>query len=156
MKIGALAKQSGCGAETIRYYEQIGLLVAPQRNDSNYRVYGQAHLDRLLFIRHCRSLDMSLEEIRALLALRDAPRQGCDQVNTLLERHIDDIDQRIAALTDLRQRMSSLRQQCSGDHDVADCGIIQGLSTCEACEGGHAHQNARHAAGPATLPDANR
>jgi len=62
MKIGELARHTETQAETIRYYEQEGLLPKPGRTDSNYRVYGQAHVDRLLFIRHCRSLDMTLDE----------------------------------------------------------------------------------------------
>ncbi|KAB0543003.1 Cd(II)/Pb(II)-responsive transcriptional regulator [Pseudomonas sp. S 311-6] len=135
MKIGQLAQHTGCGVETIRYYEQIGLLPPPQRNSSNYRVYGAEHHERLLFIRHCRSLDMSLDEIRALLDLREEPRQGCLQVNTLLDRHIEEIEQRMAALSDLRARLDSLRRQCNGDHPVEECAIIQGLSHCAQCDG---------------------
>lgn len=137
MKIGQLAQQSGCSIETIRYYEQIGLLPPPSRNASNYRVYGAEHTDRLLFVRHCRSLDMSLDEIRALLDLRAQPRQGCHQVNTLLDRHIEELDQRMAALAQLRERLAMLRRQCNGDHPVEECAIIQGLSSCANCEDEH-------------------
>ena len=65
MKIGELATLTGCPVETIRYYEREGLLPAPSRSAGNYRQYDTAHVERLSFIRHCRSLDMTQEEIRA-------------------------------------------------------------------------------------------
>ena len=68
MKIGELAKITDCQVETIRYYEREGLLPQAPRSESNYRIYGAEHTERLGFIRHCRSLDMTLEEIRVLLA----------------------------------------------------------------------------------------
>ena len=73
MKIGKLAGATGTRAETIRFYEREGLLPPPAPTDGNYRVYGQAHAERLSFIRHCRGLDMSLDEIRLQLRFRDAP-----------------------------------------------------------------------------------
>ena len=73
IRIGDLAKRSGCEVVTIRYYEKEGLLPKPARSGGNFRLYGEAHIERLQFIRHCRSLDMTLSEIRALLGLRDNP-----------------------------------------------------------------------------------
>ena len=73
MKIGELAQAAQCTPETVRYYEKAGLLPPPSRSDGNYRVYGPAHLERLVFVRHCRALDMTHEEIRELLELRDVP-----------------------------------------------------------------------------------
>ena len=67
MHIGELARRTGIQVETIRYYEREGLLPEPARSDGNYRVYGPGHLEQLQFIRHCRSLDMSLDEVRTLL-----------------------------------------------------------------------------------------
>ena len=67
MKIGELAKLTDCPVETIRYYEKENLLPPPARTDGNYRIYGEAHAQGLSFIRHCRSLDMTLDEIRVLL-----------------------------------------------------------------------------------------
>lgn len=71
IRIGALAKRSGCEVVTIRYYEKEGLMPKPARSGGNFRLYGDVHIERLQFIRHCRSLDMTLSEIRALLGLRD-------------------------------------------------------------------------------------
>ena len=67
MKIGELATLTNTQIETIRYYEREGLLAEPRRSEGNYRIYGSAHAERLSFIRHCRGLDMTLDEIRVLL-----------------------------------------------------------------------------------------
>ena len=85
MKIGELAKLTDTQVETVRYYEREGLLPAPARSDGNYRLYTQAHVERLSFIRNCRSLDMTLEEIRSLLSLRDSPQDQCESVNALID-----------------------------------------------------------------------
>ena len=86
MKIGELALASSTAIETIRYYEREGLLPAPGRTQGNFRVYEAEHLERLQFIRHCRSLDMSLDEVRVLLGFKDAPGEDCGDVNTLNEK----------------------------------------------------------------------
>lgn len=75
MKIGELARLAGSNAETIRYYEREGLLPKASRSESNYRIYTDAHLERLTFIRHCRNLDMTLGEIRTLLHFKASPEE---------------------------------------------------------------------------------
>ena len=102
MKIGELAKQTDCAVETIRYYERENLLPEPARSDGNYRVYTQAHAERLTFIRNCRTLDMTLEEIRSLLAMRDSPQDQCESVNTLIDEHIQHVKARIDGLLALQ------------------------------------------------------
>ena len=89
MRIGELADMTQTQVETIRFYEREGLLREPPRTGGNYRDYGQEHLERLAFIRHCRSLDMTLDEIRALLRFQDAPRENCHAVNEVLDQHIE-------------------------------------------------------------------
>ena len=91
MQIGALARQTGCPIQTIRFYEQEGLLPPPSRSAGNFRLYGDAHVERLLFIRRCRSLDMTLDEIRVLLRLKNVPTQDCSEVNRVLEAHIEQV-----------------------------------------------------------------
>lgn len=105
IRIGDLAKRSGCEVVTIRYYEKEGLLPKPARSGGNFRLYGEAHIERLQFIRHCRSLDMTLSEIRALLGLRDNPMQDCGEVNTLLEAHIQQVEMRVSALLQLKRHL---------------------------------------------------
>lgn len=128
LKIGELAKRTGCQVVTIRYYEKEGLLPEPSRTEGNFRLYEEVHVERLQFIRHCRSLDMTLNEVRALLGLRDDQAGDCEEVNLLLDDHIRQVELRVAALLQLKQHLVALRQKCSGVRDVESCGILQGLS----------------------------
>ena len=129
MKIGELAKQANCQVETVRYYEREGLLAAPSRSEGNYRLYQAQHLERLLFIRNCRTLDMTLDEVRSLLALMDDPQQSCAQVNQLIDEHIQHVQTRISNLQQLQQQLQVLRQRCSSGQGVQQCGILQHLNT---------------------------
>lgn len=129
MKIGELAKATGTQTETIRYYERERLLPAAIRTESNYRIYDSSHIERLAFIRHCRCLDMTLDEIRVLLHFKDAPSENCGAVDALLEEHIDHVVSRIRELQALELELRSLQQQCSPDHLARDCCILGGLVT---------------------------
>lgn len=127
MKIGDMAAATQTPVETIRYYEREGLLPAAPRSAGNYRLYGPEHVERLAFVRHCRALDMTLDEIRALLRLRDAPQAGCGEVNALLDAHIGHVAERIRALRRLEKQLEALRAQCTGEGDTKPCGILAGL-----------------------------
>jgi Cd(II)/Pb(II)-responsive transcriptional regulator len=128
MKIGELALAAQTQVETIRYYEREGLLPPAPRSEGNYRIYGPAHVERLAFVRHCRSLDMTLDEIRILLRFKDEPQVGCGEVNTLLDEHIGHVATRIRELRQLEKQLKTLRQQCVGVHEAADCGILNSLT----------------------------
>lgn len=127
MRIGQLAKATQTNIETIRYYERAGLLASPDRTAANYRMYGERHIRRLSFIRHCRHLDMSLDEIRVLLPFLDSPQRACAEVNTLLDTHIGHVSQRIHQLRELEDQLKALRAQCMDGGDAAQCGILAGL-----------------------------
>src|ERR1700747_3418414 len=129
LKIGELAKRTGSLLETIRYYEREGLLPEPARSEGNYRVYADTDLERLQFIRHCRSLDMTLEEIRRLLKFRDAPDENCSEVNVLLDEHIGHVTDRIRELKSLAQNLRGLRSLCRQAQSTKDCGILQSLGS---------------------------
>lgn len=131
MKIGELARKAQCRVETIRYYEQGGLLPKPQRTAANYRHYGPAHLERLRFIRNCRALDMTHEEIRALLRMLDQPTSDCGAVNQLLDEHIAHVDTRIEELRHLKGQLVGLRDRCRSERPIEECGILQGLTDME-------------------------
>jgi len=88
MKIGELASATGVQIPTIRFYEQEGLLPPAARTGGNYRCYDESHVQRLAFVRHCRSLDMNLDDVRVLLKFKDHQRGPCDEVNELLDKHI--------------------------------------------------------------------
>ena len=129
LKIGELAKRTGSLVETIRYYEREGLLPEPARSEGNYRVYADTDLERLQFIRHCRSLDMTLEEIRNLLRFRDAPDRNCGEVNALLDEHIQHVGKRIKELKLLQRNLRALRNLCQQEQATKDCGILQSLGS---------------------------
>jgi Cd(II)/Pb(II)-responsive transcriptional regulator len=128
MKIGELAAAAGTQIETIRYYEREGLLPEPERSGGNYRIYGQAHADRLSFIRHCRALDMNLDEVRVLLRFKDAPGENCGEVNALLDEHIGHVAARMRELRDLDKELRALRDLCRVAKDAGHCGILNELS----------------------------
>jgi Cd(II)/Pb(II)-responsive transcriptional regulator len=127
MRIGDLAAATGIPVETIRFYEREGLLPKARRADNNYRVYGATHAERLGFIRHCRNLDMTLDEVRALLRLREQPARDCAEVDALLDEHIGHVKQRIRELRALQSDLKLLRARCAGTHAIDDCGILSGL-----------------------------
>ena len=127
LKIGDLAKRAQCPAETIRYYEREGLLPEPTRTAGNYRLYSRAHLERLAFIRNCRSLDMTLEEIRQLLRVRDVPGENCDAAHRLLDEHIAHVATRVAELQQLERQLKALRRQCAPARLEKNCAILDGL-----------------------------
>jgi Cd(II)/Pb(II)-responsive transcriptional regulator len=128
MQIGQLAEAAQCSVETIRYYEKQSLLPKPDRTTNNYRLYGPKHLQRLRFIRNCRVLGMSQEEIHALLCFAHKPSSNCESVNLLLEEHISHVAVRIEELKDLKRQLSNLRRQCRSKRKTKDCGILYGLS----------------------------
>jgi DNA-binding transcriptional MerR regulator len=124
MRIGQLASLTGTSVDTIRHYEREGLLHPPPRTDAGYRVYGPADADRLHFIRRCRSLDMNLNEVRALLALQGGGHG--DEAHALLDEHIGHVSARISALQELEKELRALRASCTGDEPA--CAILEGLA----------------------------
>ncbi len=132
MRIGDLARSTGTAVETIRFYERERLLPRAQRADNNYRVYGAVHAERLAFIRQCRNLDMTLDEVRELLRLREKPAADCREVNALLDEHIGHVAQRIRELRALQKDLQALRSRCATPHALDDCGILSGLHEAAA------------------------
>jgi Cd(II)/Pb(II)-responsive transcriptional regulator len=152
LTIGALAHRMQCQTETIRFYEKEGLLPPPARSGGNYRLYGQLHLERLAFIRRCRSLDMTLDEIRVLLQLRDKPADNCVAVSSVLDEHIRLVADRIDELSTLQRQLHDLRQLCASA-DPQGCGILEELargteepqtpSAARHVRGSHSHRTRR-------------
>lgn len=128
MKIGELATKAGCDVQTVRFYEREGLLVEPARDASGYRRYDGRHLQRVQFIRHCRSLDIPLPEVRQLLAFAAEPEQSCAQVNELLDEHISHVQRRLKALRTLERQLVALRGRCDGDPSHS-CAILESFMT---------------------------
>ncbi len=128
MKIGELAALTNTKVETIRFYERENLLAEPGRSEGNYRIYDETHAERLSFIRHCRGLDMTLDEIRVLLRFKDTPTENCLEVNELLDEHIGHVAERIKELRQLERQLKSLREACLGGQEAQHCGILNELT----------------------------
>ena len=127
MPIGSLSDRTGVKVETIRYYESIGLLAAPGRTAANYRVYSPDHLARLSFIRRARSLGFSMPEITQLLSLwRDRERPS-REVKAIAEKHVNELDARIAEMQTMADTLRHLSHCCAGD-DRPDCPILADLT----------------------------
>lgn len=141
MKIGDIARRAGCTVETIRYYEREGLLPRSERGANNYRLYDPAHLETLLFIRNCRVLEMSLEEIAALLRLKRDREEDCGEVNAILEAHIAHVTERIESLKSLKAQLKALRNSCGRIQPRKSCAILRGLA--EPAKGGQPGQDGK-------------
>ncbi|MBR9784942.1 MAG: Cd(II)/Pb(II)-responsive transcriptional regulator [Gammaproteobacteria bacterium] len=134
MKIGILAAKTGFSIQTIRFYERKSLLAAPERTASNYRSYSEDALKQLLFIKQCRALDMTIKEIKLVLETRANPESSCENVNTTIDKHVDDIGHRIAELKSLQETLVSIRSACDHNKKVKECGVLHQLdSIAEAC-----------------------
>jgi Cd(II)/Pb(II)-responsive transcriptional regulator len=142
MRIGELARRAGVDVQTVRYYEREGLIAAPAREPFGYRAYRTNHFEQLNFIRHCRSLDTALADIRRVLTLSSDPKVSCDEVNDLVEAHLMRVRAKLAALGRLEQQLASLRAQCDSGHRVADCGILEELMHAAHGEAGACHPDA--------------
>jgi Cd(II)/Pb(II)-responsive transcriptional regulator len=129
MKIGELAQAADTAVETIRFYDREELLPEPARTQSNYRTYGPEHVERLVFIRHCRSLDMALDEVRSLLRFKDSPEDNCAGVNDLLDEHVRHVAERIRELRVLEKQLKALRDRCTEADAASSCGILMELSS---------------------------
>lgn len=124
--IGTLAAKSGVGVETIRYYEKVGVMPKAARSSGGYRLYTEAHLLRLSFIRRGRELGFNLEELRGLLHLVDGHSYTCAEVRSLMLAHVADIQQKIADLRRLARTMTGIAEKCSG-RNIPECPIIDAL-----------------------------
>lgn len=131
MTIGKLATATQCKPETIRYYEQIGLLPAPARSQAGYRLYNESHQYRLTFIRKSRDLNFSLEDIRSMLDLAENQQSSCLEISHLSRQHLAAIQDKIQKLTALSVELNRLITQCS-DEKICDCRILAGLQNVDS------------------------
>jgi len=138
LSIGDLARRTETKVQTIRYYEQIGLLPDPARSGGNQRVYGESSLKRLAFIRHARDLGFPVEAIRDLLRLSDHPESPCDDADAIARRHLVEVEDRIKRLRTLQKELKRMIEQHRHDGgSIADCRVIEVLSDHALC--GHSH-----------------
>lgn len=127
LTIGKLAKATDTKAETIRWYEKVGLIDPPRRTDANYRVYSAQDLARLSFIRRARNLGFSLDQVRALIEISEEEDRHCGSVDAIASSHLDEIDRKIADLTALRRELAGVIASCRGG-PVTECRILEALA----------------------------
>lgn len=126
LPIGRLSKQTGVNIETIRYYEKVGLVPPPPRSEGGHRLYGEKHLRRLIFLRRCRELGFSLEEIRTLLNLVEGGNYTCKEVKALTLQHVQSVREKIRDLRNLERALTGIAEQCDGGPTQA-CPILETL-----------------------------
>ncbi len=136
LTIGKLGEATGTKVPTIRYYEQIGLLPAPERSTGNQRLYGRRAQERLAFIRHARELGFPLDAIRELLSLQDRPDQSCAAADVIARRQLRAVEARLARLESLKAELERMVAQCAHGI-VADCRVIETLADHGRCHGDH-------------------
>jgi len=127
LKIGELSKRINCSIQTIRYYEKEGLLAQAQRSEGNFRLYDNQALQHLLFIKHCRNLDISLSEIKELIQLKVNPSLQCKNINQIFDNHIEQVNLKIQGLNQLKVQLQDLRQNCTDKQTIESCGILHKL-----------------------------
>ena len=124
-RIGEASRRSGVSSANMRYYEKEGLLSPGAREDNSYRLYSEADVHRLRFIRLCRAMDMSLDEVRTLLALDARPPLDVHTACHTLDEHLDHVRTRLQELQALEQDLRALRGRCDGTD--AHCHVLDAL-----------------------------
>lgn len=129
--ISEMAKKTGLSTDTLRFYEKKGFIQPNFRASNQYRYYGEDTLKRLLFIKRCRALDMSLKEIETLIQLEQNPEQECCAVNQLIDQHLSDISNKIKELQIFEQQLITLRESCNTPTTIDHCQILKTLENPE-------------------------
>ncbi len=123
----SIIKKADIPIDTIRYYEKVGVLDHIQRSENNYRVYTEQTLADLLFIKHCRELDISLSDIKTLKEMKAQPKQACTEIDNLVDKYLKEVSEKIERLLLLKESLIDLKQHCSTNRTVDECGILKEL-----------------------------
>lgn len=128
MKISDVARHFKINPQTIYFYERIGLIPPPKRNQAGYRIFENPDMDRLGLIERAKTLGLSLEEIREILQLKEGHGLTCDAVHQKLAQKLEEIEIKITQLQELRQELLPLVQRCehtlTQDQHQTDCGVF--------------------------------
>lgn len=128
ISIGALAREADCKVQTIRWYEQVGLLPSPARTGGGHRLYGRAHRERLAFIRHAREFGFGLDAIRQLLNLAAKPERPCGDAHALAVARLGEVEAKLRRLAVLRDELARLVEAGCRDGMAAECHILETLA----------------------------
>ena len=135
-----VSKHLGVDIETIRFYENEGLISKPQRLDNGYRSYTKEIITELKFIQHCRSLGISIDEVHSLKALQNQS-SDCAQAKEIVEKNLSLIDQKIKDLKNLKKQLKTLSDSCFGPSAAKDCEIVKSLTKASEGEDCACHPN---------------
>jgi len=136
LSIGQLARGSGVKVPTIRYYEKMGLLEAPDRSSGNQRRYEPGALKRLTFIKHARDLGLKIDAIRELIELSLDPQKPCAEADRIAKEHLSEVRGKIARLKRLEKELQRIASRCHGER-IGECYVIQALSDHGLCSDEH-------------------
>ena len=131
MKIGEVAERGGVHLQTIRYYEREGLLPAPPRLASGYRLFTEDTVRRVRFIKRAQELGFTLSEIKELLTLRVNESRSSGEVRCIAEAKIADVDDKIRSLLGIKQALTHLTERCSGHGPASECPILESIDSDE-------------------------
>ena len=132
LTIGDLSRRTGCNIQTIRYYEQIGLLAAPPRTEGGQRRYGVAAVQRLGFIRHARDLGFDIAAIRELIALAGEPDRPCVDADRIAQEQLETVRAKIAGLKLLQKELERMLHNCVHG-TISDCRVVETLGDHALC-----------------------
>ena len=135
--IGELSRRTNVKVPTIRYYEESGLLDAPERTEGNQRRYDVAGLERLRFIKHARDLGFSIEAIAALIELQGHPDRSCAEATDIASSQLSDVRAKIKRLRALEKELVRISKGCEGDGVSEDCYVLASLADHDLCEREH-------------------
>ena len=135
LTIGEIARRSGVGVETVRFYEREGLIAHPPRTAAGYRQFPPEAVDRIRFTQRAKELGFSLREIKELLALRTAPDSSCEDIRERAEKKIADINEKICHLKKIKEGLTTLKRQCDEATSIRECPILEALEEDERNRG---------------------
>lgn len=135
--IGELSRRTNVKVPTIRYYEEAGLLDAPERTEGNQRRYDAAGLERLSFIKHARDLGFSIEAIAALIELQGHPDRSCAEATDIASAQLSDVRAKIKRLRALEKELVRISKGCDGNGVTEDCYVLASLADHDLCEREH-------------------
>ncbi|PZD73632.1 Mercuric resistance operon regulatory protein [Acaryochloris thomasi RCC1774] len=129
MRVSEVARQFDLNAQTLYFYERIGLIPSPSRNASGYRIFAEQDIERLSLIERAKALGLTLDEIKEILQLQEGQGLTCGEVHQRLLKKLQQIETTIAQLQKLREELLPLVQRCetaiSQQQIATDCGIFQ-------------------------------
>ncbi|MCR4290021.1 MAG: heavy metal-responsive transcriptional regulator [Candidatus Scalindua sp.] len=127
IQIGKVAKRSGVGVETVRYYEREGLIPEPDRSASGYRLYSETVVKQVQFIQHAKTLGFSLKEIGELIALKTTSGATCKSVRVKATAKVENIQHKIDSLEKMKAALLPLIDECQANKPISDCPILNAL-----------------------------